>query len=122
MKTSQRIIPIEKVKQYNGTKQDGTSYKIDTWKVRCVVSSNDIVVTCFDKVSDYLDKKRNLEVDGEIVIKCKNHKGNYYNDVQFVNPVYDEEQDVPGNEVQNDKQVKNEVPQAVEEDENGLPF
>jgi hypothetical protein len=124
MKVSQRIIPLEKVKQYNGTKQDGTAYRIDTWKVRCVISSNDIILTCFDKVGDYLDKKRNLEVDGEIVVKLKQYNGNYYNDLQFVNPVYDEDaNDVPSDSKEGYK--ANAVPDAVStvsDEDNGLPF
>jgi len=123
MRTLIRIVPKEVVKTYSGTSaQTGNAYKIDTWLAHCPATNNDIVFTCFGDVSDYLQKKKNLEVDGELLMKCKQYNGNYYNDVTFVNPVKDqEEQDIPASQPAPVTQQSPNMPAAQEEDDD-LPF
>lgn len=122
MRTLIRIIPKQVLKSYSGTSsQTGNGYKIDTWLAHCPSTNNDIVFTCFGDVSDYLEKKKNLEVDGEITMKCKPYNGNYYNDVTFINPVKEqEEQDIPTQQPIPVKQQSPNMPSS--EEDSGLPF
>jgi hypothetical protein len=126
MRTLIRIIPLEIKGTYSGTSQQtGNGYRIDTWLAKCPATNVNIVFTCFSDVSDYLTKKKNLEVDGEIFMKSKEYNGKFYNDVTFVNPIRDTEDsnsDLPASTPQPQQQA---IPQQSfnnEEEDTGLPF
>jgi len=66
-----RIQPVQRIGEYKGTKQDGGSYTIGTWKVKNVSDGSIIVVTCFTNDDETLMKNMSREMDAELSIVCR---------------------------------------------------
>lgn len=101
-----RIIPVERIKEYKGTGQNG-EYCVGTWRVKNVVDNTEIVITAFTEVDSMLSSNPTLAMDAEIMIVAKSwlnpntNVTQWFNDVKINSLVVPEKvQDTPGQVVQ----------------------
>ena len=86
-----RITPVERVSEYNGSSANGDPYCIASWKVKNVVDSTVMLVSCFSREDDILKSSNGVELDGTLSIVCrdwnKNGKSGVMNNVTLSNLV-----------------------------------
>jgi len=97
----QRIVPLELVKEYKGTGQNG-DYVIGTWSVKTVLDQRPFIVSAFTDFHNHFTKNVNCEIDCEIQMFSKEWNGKKFNDVSIKSligiEIEKESQDLPSSQ------------------------
>lgn len=90
------IIPLERIKVYNGVTKEGKEYSIGTWKVQGVLDGKVFAVTAFTETDTILSQNVNISVDCVIDIYGKQWQDKFFNEI-MVSKVMNKEviHDVP---------------------------
>lgn len=96
------IIPLERIKVYNGATKEGKEYSIGTWKVQGVLDGKVFAVTAFTETDTILSQNVNISVDCVIDIYGKAWQDKFFNEIMV-------------SKVMN-KEVVHDVPSALPEE------